>query len=81
MSRNDPVWMRNDVLDVTRRFVRSQVPYMGAAGWREVDPPPEPEPEPEDAGTTGEAVSAAAQTDSKPSRRTRPRPSSEGKES
>lgn len=64
-DRNDPVWMHNDELDRTIQAVRSQVPFYGAAGWVETDPPPEPEPEPE-----------PVKHDSKPSGRARPRPNS-----
>jgi hypothetical protein len=65
MSRNEPVWMHHDELDRTIQAVRSQVPYLGAAGWVEVDPPSPPEPKPK-----------PAKQESKPSGRSRPRPSS-----
>ena len=56
----EPVWMHHDELDRTIQAVRSQVPHLGAAGWREVDPPAE-EPKPA--------------KESKPSRQSRSRPS------
>lgn len=65
MSGSERVWMHHDELDRTRQFARSQVPFMGAAGWHEVDPP-EPEPE-----------KPKPAKDSKPSRRARPRATSE----
>lgn len=47
MSGNERVWMHHDELGRTIPACRSQVPFMGDAGWYEVAPPPEPEPEPE----------------------------------
>lgn len=65
MSRfTERVWMHHDELDRTIEVFRSQMPFLGSAGWYEVDPP-EPEPEPESVKK------------STPSRRSRPRPTSE----
>jgi hypothetical protein len=49
MIDTERVWMRHHDLPDHDPLaaVRSQVPYLAAAGWFEVEAPPEPEPEPE----------------------------------